>query len=212
MTRSVCGVWACDSSLATLVSSDCRLIPTRSGYRGVAAARAVVADGLPGNSDDHGAARNFFDDNGIGADPAVVADLDRAENFRAGADDHPVADGRMTLAGVCAGSAERDAVINRDVVADLGGFADHHAGGVVDEQAGAQGRTGMDVDPGQDPGDLTERAGGHLRAASPQPMADSVTPNGMHAWVGEHDLQRAGDGGIAVFRRLDVAPERVEHG
>ena len=70
-----------------------------------------MADGLPGNSDDHCAVRNFFDDNGIGADPAVVADFDRTEDFGAGADDHPVADGRMTFAGVCTGSAERDAVV-----------------------------------------------------------------------------------------------------
>ncbi len=70
----------------------------------------------------------------------------------------------------------------------------------------------MDVYPGQDSGDLTERARGHLRAASPEPVADSVTPNGMHAWVGEHDLQGAGDGGIAVFGRLDVPPDGGEHG
>src|ERR1700677_3767286 len=107
-----------------------------------------MADGLPGNSDDHGAVRNFFDDNGIGANPAVVADLDRAENLRAGADDHPVADGGVALSGLCPGSAERDAVIDRDVVAHLGGFADHYTGRVVDEHAGPEGRTGMDVDPG----------------------------------------------------------------
>src|SRR5580692_5219182 len=133
-----------------------------------------MTDGLPGNSDDHGAARNFFDDNGISADPAVVADFDRAEDFSAGADDHPVADRRMTFAGVCTGSPERDAVVDRDIVAHLGGFADHHTSRVVDEHATSDDRAWMDVDPGQYSGDLAERAGGHFRTASPQPVADSV--------------------------------------
>ena len=103
-------------------------------------------------------------------------------------------------------------MVDRDVVAHLGGFADHHTSRVVDEQAGSDDRAGMDVDPGQDAGDLTERASGHFRTASPQPVADPVAPDRVHTWVGEHDLQRAGDGGIAVFCRLDVAPERGEHG
>ena len=58
---------------------------------------------------------------------------------------------------------------DRDVVAHLGGFADHHAGRVVDEQAGAEHRTGMDVDPGQDAGELHR----YVRAATRAPRLHS---------------------------------------
>ena len=110
-----------------------------------------MADGLSGDSDDHGAIRNLFHHNGISADSAVVTDFDRAEDFRAGADDHPVSDRRVTLAGLWTGSAERDAVVDRDVVTDLRSLADHHTRRVVDEQTRPDDGTGVDVDPGQDP-------------------------------------------------------------
>src|SRR6202035_4660576 len=100
----------------------------------------MMTDRLPGNSDDHGTVRNFLDDNGIGADPAVVADFDRAE-----ADDHPVPDGGVALSCLCAGSPERDAVVDRNVVAHLGGLADHHTGRVVDEHTGPEECAAIDV-------------------------------------------------------------------
>ena len=101
------GPYVWPSSLATLVSRDCRLTPTRSGIIESSGPPRLVAaaDDLSGNPDDHGARRDFFDHNGIGADPAVVADFDRAEHLGAGADDHPVADGRVAFAGVPAGAA-----------------------------------------------------------------------------------------------------------
>ena len=78
-----------------------------------------------------------LDHDGVGADAAVVADRDRPEDLRAGADRHAVADRRVALAALEAGAAERHALVDRDVGADLGGLADHHAGRVVDEEPGA---------------------------------------------------------------------------
>ena len=55
----------------------------------------------------------------------------------------------MALALAPAGAAERHAVIEGAVVADLGGLADHHAGAVVDEEAQPDGGPGVDVDLAQ---------------------------------------------------------------
>ena len=74
---------------------------------------------------------------------------DRPEDLGPGADHHAVAQRRMALALVPGGAAERHAVIQGDVVADLGGLADHDAGAVVDEEAPADARAGMNVDIGQ---------------------------------------------------------------
>ena len=76
------------------------------------------------------------------------ADLDRAEQLRAGADHHLVADRRVALAAREARAAERDALVHRHVVADLGGLADHDAGAVVDEEAAPDLRGRVDLDAG----------------------------------------------------------------
>ncbi len=70
-----------------------------------------------------------------GRDLGAMADLDVAEDFRAGADQHAVADLRMAVAAGLAGAAERHAVQDRDVVFDDGRLADHQTGRMVDEDA-----------------------------------------------------------------------------
>ena len=76
----------------------------------------------------------------VRADAAVIAHGERAEHLGAGRDQHVVADGRVALAGVMAGAAERDPVVDRAVVSNLSGFANDDAHAVVDEQAAADGR------------------------------------------------------------------------
>ena len=58
-----------------------------------------------------------------------MADLDIAENFRAGPDQHATANLRMAILVLLAGAAERDVVQDRDVVLD------HATGFVVGETA-----------------------------------------------------------------------------
>jgi hypothetical protein len=39
-----------------------------------------------------------------------------------------------------------------------------------------------------------------------------MAPNRVHTGISEDDLQRAGDGGIALLRRPYVVADRFEHG
>ena len=103
---------------------------------------------MAGIADDGGVRRHVVDDHRVGADLRVGTDLDRAEQLRAGADHHLVADGRVALAAREARAAERDALVHRHVVADLGRLPDHDAGAMVDEQAAPDLRGGVDLDPG----------------------------------------------------------------
>ena len=57
--------------------------------------------------------------------------------FAPAANHHVVEQRRMALAVLLAGSAERHALVERDVVADDGGLANHHAHAVIDKQAPA---------------------------------------------------------------------------
>ena len=76
----------------------------------------------------------------------------------------------MALAGIEADAAQGDALIERHVVADLGGLADHHAHAVVDEEAAADHGTGVDLDAGHEAADLRDEAAGELPAAPPEPV------------------------------------------
>ena len=58
------------------------------------------------DADNRGIRRNLLQYDSIRADTAVVTHLERSENLRAGRNEHVVADGRVTLAGVVTGTAE----------------------------------------------------------------------------------------------------------
>ena len=90
-------------------------------------------------------------DHRIGADARARADVDRPEHLRARPDHHAAAQRRVALAadpGRRIGPAQRDVLVDGDVVLDLGGLADHGEA-MVDEEARADLRPGMDVDRGQ---------------------------------------------------------------
>ena len=95
---------------------------------------ALDAHRMAGVADHGRVRRHLVDDDRVGADLRAVADRDRAEQLRAGADRHVVLHRRVALAGLEAGAAERDALVHRHVGADLGRLADHDAHPVVDEQ------------------------------------------------------------------------------
>ena len=78
-------------------------------------------------------------------------------SFAPGADRHVVLHRRVALAGGEAGAAERDALVERDVVADLRRLADHDAVAVVDEEPVADLRGRVDLDAGERAGDERER-------------------------------------------------------
>ena len=88
-----------------------------------------------GDPDHGGVGRNLLDDHRVRADLAVVANREGTEDLGSGPDDDVVAQGRMTLLLGPGGPAEGHAVVKGAVVADFGGFPDHHPHAVVDEKA-----------------------------------------------------------------------------
>src|SRR5687768_11995807 len=102
--------------------------------------------------------RYGFHDPGVAADDRARADYGiSAEYFRARVNRDVVADGRVPLVATralgCAlaldaQGAERYSLVDLHVVADLRGLADHDAGAMVDEEPGANARSGVDVDTG----------------------------------------------------------------
>ena len=113
---------------------------------------------MTGVTHDRRVRRHIGDDHAVGADLGAMADRDRAEQLGAGADRDVVLDCRMALAGGKARATERDTLVERHVIADLSGLADHNAGAVIDEQALADARGWMNLDPGHGSGHQRDRA------------------------------------------------------
>ena len=117
---------------------------------------------------------DILGDDRIGADLGALADLDRAEHLRARADHDAVADGRVALAadaGRRVGAAQRDMLVNGDVVADLGALADD-AEAVVEEEALADLRAGMNVDRGQEAREMVDQPREEIEVPLPQPVRE----------------------------------------
>src|SRR5262245_53646190 len=101
--------------------------------------------------------RYIFDDHRAAANFGAFADGDRPEHYRADADDNIVFERGMALAALLARAAERHALVERDPIADFARLADHHAHAVVDEEAPADRRAGMDLDAGEKAADLRDQ-------------------------------------------------------
>ena len=76
----------------------------------------------------------------------------------------------MTFAGVFAGAAQGHLVVNRAVVADLGGFAEHDAHAVVNEQAAPDFGAGVNFNAGKAAAPLADHAGQEKTLMTVQPM------------------------------------------
>ena len=98
------------------------------------------------------------DDDRVGADLGAVTHVNRPQDLGAGADDHAPPERGVALALVPGSAAERDAMVERAVVADFGGFADDHAHAVIDEHAAADRGPRVDLDAGQEAAPVREPA------------------------------------------------------
>ena len=107
----------------------------------------------------------------------------------------------MALAGVLAGAAQRDAVVDGAVVTDLSRLAEDDAHAVVDEQAPADPGTGVDLDAGLMPAALADPPCQKKVPALIQPVRDAVIDQNVKAGVQQNDLQHAARGGVLA---LDV--------
>jgi hypothetical protein len=109
------------------------------------------------------------------ADLRALAHLDIAENFGAGANHHPFANFRVTVAAGFTGTAQGDRLQDRDVVLHHRRFTDHDAGGVVEHDAAADGRRRVDVHAEGDGNLILQVDSQRLPPLLPQPVTDTVS-------------------------------------
>ena len=162
------------------------------------------------DADNRGIRRNLLQYDSIRADTAVVTHLERSENLRAGRNEHVVANGRMTLAGVVTGTAERYTVVNRAVVANLSGFTDNDAHAVVNKQAFADLCARVDLNTGHMPRKLRQRTREEKVLVLIEPVCLAVVKQSMEALIEEDDLERGARRRVAVADRTSVVEQALE--
>ena len=136
------------------------------------------------------------------------------QHLRTRADDDVVADRRMALLPALLarrpGAAEGHPMIERAIIADLGGFADHDAHAVIDEQAAADARPGVDLDPGQYPPDMRHEAAGQIPAVLPQPMREAIIEQSLKPGIAQHDFEPRSGRRIARQSRIYLVSQVSE--
>src|SRR5207249_4878441 len=127
--------------------------------------------------------------------------------------DHDVLpQGRVPLGPfVQRGAAQRDTLVNRAAVTDLGGLADDDAHGMVEKHALADFCAGVDFNAGEPARNMRNKAAQPFEAVVPAPVRAAVQHLRMHARVaGQHFPGRAG-GRVAVKNALDVGADSGKH-
>ena len=131
----------------------------------------------------------------------AVPDGDRAEQLRTGADRDVVLHRRMALARRKARATERDALVHRHVVADIGRLADHDPRAVIDEEALAYVRPGVDLDSGDRACEHRDRARDDRHPCIIEGVRNPVGEQRVDARPGGEDLNRTD----APRRRVAIA-------
>src|SRR5207249_1129663 len=115
-----------------------------------------------------------------GADAAAVADREATDDLGPGTHHDIVAERGMALLALQAGAAERDALEQRDVLADLGRLADDDAHPVIDEEPSAEPGRRMDLDAGQEARHVGDESRGRRPATIPEPVGEPEEDLGVH--------------------------------
>ena len=117
----------------------------------------------------------------------------------------------MSLAFIPARPAERHPVIERAIVADFGGFSDHHAHTMVNEEAPADFRTGMNFNSCKPAGKCRKKTRQPFRIEVPKPVCQMMHENRVHSRVGGDDLEGTARSGIALEYTLNIFSDSLQH-
>ena len=107
-----------------------------------------------------------------------------AQHLRIGADDHTAPQRRVTLRALRQRrAAQRHALVDGAVVADLGGLADDDTHAMVDEHAPADRGAGVDLDAGEEASDVRNESAQPQQPALPAGMRPAVQHQRVQARV-----------------------------
>ena len=113
----------------------------------------------------------------------------------------------MTFPVFLAGASQSDALVERDIIADDRSLADDDTHSVVDKQAASDFGCGVNLDSGQQAGDLGKPAGHEEKVVVPEPVVHAVEPHRVETGVAEKDFQARLGSGIVLHHVGHVFPD-----
>src|SRR5512138_3044799 len=143
----------------------------------------IAHDDLPRYTDNDRIGRRRSDHYCVRSNATVVPNHDRSQHLGPCANDHMIADSRVTFDLVQTCAAQCDSVIDGDIVPDFSCLADNHAHAMIDEEVMPDRRTWMDFNTGEPAHDLRNRACDQFETTLPQTVRQAMCPNGVQPWV-----------------------------
>ena len=154
----------------------------------------------------------------LAPDAHAMAYIDRPQHLSTRADDHVVAQRRVSFlvalrVGILRGgyAAQRHAVIQCDIVTDNRRLTDNNAHAVVDEKILSYPGAGMDFNAGHETADLRNPARQNAPTPVPQRMCKRVKDDGVETGITQNDLPTGARGRVPRHHSVDFFPETLEH-
>jgi hypothetical protein len=95
----------------------------------------------------------------------------------------------MTFPTLIPGTAKRHALIEQNVIADLGCFADHDSHAMVDEKSLADLRSRMNLNASQHPRDLGHDASQQAKSAAMEFVSHAMQENRMESRIAQDNFK-----------------------
>ena len=168
---------------------------------------AALRDEPRGTADNGAAIGHVAGDDRIRADLRALADDDVTQHLRARTDDRAILQRGVAFflvrVGAAALPAQRDAVIDRDIITNDSRLADHNAGAVIDKQTRADFRFRVDFNAGENTADIRQRPRQRLQAHMPYAVVQPMQHHGMKTVIGEDHFHEGRLGQVAFLDAFD---------
>ena len=109
-------------------------------------------------------------------------------------------------------SAQRDSLVNSDVVPDFGGFADHHPGSMVNDETFSDFGGRVNIDTGNAVSIFGHNPRQQRHAEIHQLMGNSINGDGKYTRIAEDDLIIAPGGRVAMVGGPHIVRQRFAEG
>src|SRR5690606_16071430 len=136
----------------------------------------------------------------------------RPDDLRTRANDNVIFQRRVAFTALSVGrvcAAERDTLIDRDVVADLGSLTDHGES-MIDEQVTADLRARVDIDGRQPAAQMIDQPRQKIELTSEQPVRNAMKRKRPDAGV-EEDFRSRARRGVASTDGVQIGNQPIEH-
>src|SRR5579872_3132782 len=173
-------------------------------------ALAVAQHNMPGHAHNRGIGGYAAQHDRACAHAAVIANRYVAQQLGSRSHCDVIAKGRMSLALLFSGSTQRYSLIQRDIVPNDGGLADHGAHAVIDKEASSNLSAGMNLNAGEKARDLRSESRQKTHAMNPQPVAQMVSPHSMQARIADQHLEVRASRGVRLKDGGDIFSDRAD--